>query len=284
MIVELRHLRCFLAIADEGTITGAANKLHLSQPVVSRTLRQLEDHMAVRLVDRSTHHLRLTPAGLALRERAAAAIAAVEHALSPDRAWPLRVGYAWAAFGEHTTPLLRAWRRAHAETPLRMLRVDDRFAGLSLGRVDIAVLRGTAGPRGMSTVLLWHEPRVVALAHDHPLAERPELALSDLADETIALNTVAGSTTVRLWPAANRPSRTIAVANPDDWAVAIASGAAVGVTSAATTSMHPNAGLAYVPLTDAPLLPVRLAWPEPATHPAATEFAALAQTFGHYSS
>ena len=71
-----------------------------------------------------------------------------------------------------------------------------------------------------------------------------------------------------------------AFANPDDWAVAIASGAGVGVTSAATISMHPHAGLVYVPLTDAPQLPVRLAWPDPATHPAATEFAALAQTFG----
>jgi DNA-binding transcriptional LysR family regulator len=280
MTVELRHLRCFLAIADEGTVTGAANSLHLSQPVVSRTLRQLEDHMGVRLVDRSTHHLRLTPAGLALCERAAAALAAVEHALAPNRAWPLRVGYAWAAFGEHTTPLLRAWRRAHPETPLRLLRVDDRTAGLALGRADVAVLRGTAGPRGMHTVLLWQEPRVVAMAQDHPLAERAELALADLADETIALNTVAGSTTVRLWPAASRPTRTLAVANPDDWAVAIASSAAVGVTSAATISMHPNPGLVYVPLSDAPPLPVRLAWPDPATHPAATEFAAMAQTFG----
>jgi DNA-binding transcriptional LysR family regulator len=167
MTVELRHLRCFLAIADEGTVTGAANSLHLSQPVVSRTLRQLEDHMGVRLVDRSTHHLRLTPAGIALRERAAAALAAVEHALAPDRAWPLRVGYAWAAFGEHTTPLLRAWRLAHPETPLRLLRVDDRTAGLaSVGRTSrcFAVLPAPAActPCCSGTSREWsHWPKTI---------------------------------------------------------------------------------------------------------------------------
>ena len=72
MTMELRHLRCFLAIAGEGTLTRAATRLHLTQPVVSRTLRQLEDHLGVRLIDRSTHHLGLTAAGHAFQVRAAA--------------------------------------------------------------------------------------------------------------------------------------------------------------------------------------------------------------------
>src|SRR5215831_18997529 len=63
MTMELRHLRCFLAIAEEGTLTRAATRLHLTQPVVSRTLRQLEDHLGVRLIDRSTHYLGLTAPG-----------------------------------------------------------------------------------------------------------------------------------------------------------------------------------------------------------------------------
>ncbi|HEY4608597.1 MAG TPA: LysR family transcriptional regulator, partial [Ilumatobacteraceae bacterium] len=63
MTVELRHLRCFLAIADEQNITRAAQKLHISQPALSRTLAQLERIVGVLLVDRSTHHLTLTDAG-----------------------------------------------------------------------------------------------------------------------------------------------------------------------------------------------------------------------------
>jgi Bacterial regulatory helix-turn-helix protein, lysR family len=64
MAMELRHLRCFLAIAEQGTLTRAATRLHLTQPVVSRTLRRLEDHLGVRLIDRSTHHLGLTRGGV----------------------------------------------------------------------------------------------------------------------------------------------------------------------------------------------------------------------------
>lgn len=74
MTMELRHLRCFLAIAEEGTLTRAATRLHLTQPVVSRTLRQLEDHLGVRLIDRSTHHPGLTAAGHSFRIRAASGI------------------------------------------------------------------------------------------------------------------------------------------------------------------------------------------------------------------
>jgi DNA-binding transcriptional LysR family regulator len=97
MTMELRHLRCFLAIAEEGTLTRAATRLHLTQPVVSRTLRQLEDHLGVRLIDRSTHHLGLTAAGHAFQIRAASALAAADAAFDPSQqgAWPLRLGHAW---------------------------------------------------------------------------------------------------------------------------------------------------------------------------------------------
>ncbi|NEB77822.1 LysR family transcriptional regulator, partial [Streptomyces sp. SID14478] len=80
--IELRHLRCFLAVADEGSVTRAAPVLHLTQPAVSRTLAALETGLGVRLVDRSTHHLALTPEGRAFREKAAAAVAAFEEALA----------------------------------------------------------------------------------------------------------------------------------------------------------------------------------------------------------
>jgi len=110
MTAELRHLRAFLAIAAERSITRAAVRLHVTQPALSRTLRQLETHLGVRLIDRSTHHLELTAAGRAYRDRAAAAVAAVDDVLDPARAGthPLRLGHAWSALGEHTTTLLRA--------------------------------------------------------------------------------------------------------------------------------------------------------------------------------
>ena len=148
MTMELRHLRCFLAIAEEGTLTRAATRLHLTQPVVSRTLRQLEDHLGVRLIDRSTHHLGLTAAGHAFQIRAASAVAAVDAAFDPAQlgVWPLRLGHAWSAFGELTVSLLRSWLQEYPDVPLELRRIEDRTAGLSRGEVDAALLRGPTTP------------------------------------------------------------------------------------------------------------------------------------------
>lgn len=278
MTVELRHLRAFLAIAAEGTITRAAARLHVTQPALSRTLRQLEAHLGARLIDRSTHHLRLTAAGHAFQPRAAAAVTAVDEALDPARAgmWPLRLGHAWSALGEHTTPLLRRWKQEHPDTPLQLLRVDDRTAGLDRGAVDVAVIRGEVDlPAEVETTVLLSEPRVAAVAPDSPLTRKARLTLHDLVAEPIAVNTIAGTTALGLWPADDTPDDTIEVANTDDWIAAIAAGQAVGVTTTATAATYP--AVACIPLVDVPPVPVYLAWREPPSHPAVPEFIALAR-------
>lgn len=279
MSMGLRHLRAFLAIADERNITRAAARLHLTQPALSRTLRDLEAHLGVRLVDRSTHHLELTPAGETFRDRAAAAVAAVDEVLDPAKAgtWPLRVGHAWSALGEHTTAILRRWQREQPETPLELLRLDDRTAGLTQGQVDVAVLRIPLDAPGIRTEPLLVEPRLAAVCSDSDLAERPTLTLADLGHETIALNVTTGTTTRDLWPPGEAPDHTVPVANTDDWVAAIAAGRAVGVTTAATAAMYPSPGVTYVPLTDAPPVEVLLAWREPPTHPAVAAFLRIAR-------
>ena len=280
MTVDLRHLRAFLAIAAEGTITAAAARLHVTQPALSRTLRQLEAHLGARLIDRSTHHLRLTAAGHAFQPRAAAAVTAVDEALDPARAgtWPLRLGHAWSALGEHTTPLLRRWKQEHPETPLQLLRVDDRTAGLDRGAVDVAVIRGEVDlPAGVSAVVILLEPRVAAVAADSPLARQARLTLHDLSTKAIAVNTVAGTATLGLWPPEDAPTGTVEVANTDDWVAAIAAGHAVGVTTTATAATYPNPAVAYLPLIDVPAVTVSLAWKQPPSHPAVPDFIALAR-------
>ncbi|MGW1379504.1 LysR family transcriptional regulator [Streptomyces sp. NPDC002446] len=284
MTIELRHFRCFLAIADTLSVTRAAERLHLTQPAVSRTLRQLEQELGLRLVDRSTHHLALTPDGLAFRDRAAVAVAAVDRALglAHRAAWPLRVGHAWSAAGTDTTALLRRWRREHPNTPLELLRIDDRTAGLARGDVDAALLRGEVRTPGLLTEQLGTEPRVAGLPADDPLAHRAALSLAELADRTIALNTVSGITTLDLWPPAARPASTITIGNTDDWLAAITGGRAVGVTTSATAEMHPHPAMAYVPLTDAPPVPVVIAWRDGPGHPAIPDLIALArEVMGH---
>ncbi|MFF3782643.1 LysR family transcriptional regulator [Streptomyces sp. NPDC001933] len=275
--IEVRHLRAFLAVADEGNVTRAAARLRLTQPAVSRTLAALELHLGIRLVDRSTHHLVLTPEGVAFRDKAAAAVAAFDEALDPGglRHWPLRLGHAWSAFGPHTTPLLRRWQELYPQTPLELLRIDDRTAGLTRGEVDAALLRGPVEAPGLVTEVLFDEDRVAAVAADGPLADRATLRLADLADETVVLNTVSGTTTVDLWPPGGRPTATLTVANTDDWLTAIAAGRGVGVSAASTAGMHPHSGVAYRPLVDAPPVPVLLARRDVPGHPALPALIAL---------
>lgn len=277
MTVELRHLRAFLAIAEEGGITRAAARLRLSQPALSRTLRQLEEHLGVRLAERSTHHLELTPEGRTFRARAAAAVAAVDDALDPSRArrWPLRLGHAWSALGRYTTPLLRRWKRDHPDTPLELLRVDDRTAGLLSGKVDVALVRGPlpaeGGAESLRSQWLLDEARVAVVPADSELAAREApVTLADLARRPIALNTVSGLTTLDLWPEAIRPgpATTVRVANTDDWLGTIAAGNAVGVSTTATAAMHPHPGVVYRPLTGTARVPVLLLWRAGPGHPA----------------
>ncbi|MCX5110250.1 LysR family transcriptional regulator [Streptomyces sp. NBC_00378] len=275
--IEVRHLRAFLAVADEGNVTRAADRLRLTQPAVSRTLAALERHLGIRLVDRSTHHLVLTPEGVAFRDKAAAAVAAFDEALDPGglRHWPLRLGHAWSAFGPYTTPLLRRWQELYPQTSLELLRIDDRTAGLTRGEVDAALLRGPVEAPGLVTEVLFDEDRVAAVAADGPLADRATLRLADLADETVVLNTVSGTTTVDLWPPGGRPTATLTVANTDDWLTAIAAGRGVGVSAASTAGMHPHSGVAYRPLVDAPSVPVLLARRDVPGHPALPALTAL---------
>jgi DNA-binding transcriptional LysR family regulator len=234
----------------------------------------------VRLVDRSTHHLALTAAGTAFRERALRAVEVVDAVLDPARlaegvTTPLRLGYAWSALGAHTPELLRRWRAAHPGTPLELAQHDTADAGLGEGLSHVAVVRGRFRLPGTRSVRLPDEGRVAALPEGDALAARSSVTLADLADRTVAINEVTGTTTPSLWPAGARPAVTW-VGSTADWLVDIASGEAVGVTAAATAELHRFPGVVYVPVADAPPLPVHLVWPDPPTHPGVVPLVALA--------
>ncbi|MFC9502858.1 LysR family transcriptional regulator [Streptomyces sp. NPDC057002] len=273
MNVELRHLRALAAIGDEGTITGAAAVLHISQPALSRTLEQLESRIGVRLVDRTTRALALTGVGQRLYERAHLILHQVNDALAEAATGirPLRIGFAWAALGDRTVPLLRTWREAHPETPVQVHRRDDPEAALRRGEIDAALLRTMPGPgAGLEVEPLFRERRLVAVPENDPLSRRPIVRLTDLADRSVVLCATAATTT-NLWPDGRRP-RTFEVANVDEWLTVIATGDAVGVTAEATEHSHPHPGIRYLPLADAPPVTVRLVWPRTPTHPATLAF------------
>ena len=277
--LELRHLRCLIAVAEAGTITDAAIDLGLTQPAVSRALAQLEQRIGALLVERTTRRLALTAAGEAFRDHAAQALTAVDDAIAAARGQvrPLRLGYSWAAAGQYTNTLLRRWRAAFPDVDLQVRRSDDRSAGLSAGAVDLAVVRVKLDEPRLVSEPLFLEHRFLAVADDHPLASRKRVALADLHHETLIISSTTGSTTLDLWPDDVVPKSVIDVANIDEWLTAIGSGQGLGVTAASTTHQHPRPGITYVPLSGAPPVVTYIAHDSTRVHPRHREFVELAR-------
>lgn len=279
MDVELRHLKALAAIAEAGTVTAAAARLHMTQPALSRTLAQLEARVGVGLVDRSSRHLDLTPAGETLLGHGRAILAHLDAALADTRAVerPLRLGYTCAVLGQQTVPLLRTWRQAHPHAPLEVVRQDNSTAGLATGDTDVAVLRTVPTDPRIRTEALYTEDRVAAVPDDHPLAGRDRVQLAELTSSPalpLALWPDTGTASVDLWPPAQRPHRTIEVRNVDEWLNLIATGGAFGVGAAGTAESHGHPGVRFVPVEDAPVTTVYLARPAHPTHPRTEEFLA----------
>jgi len=278
MTVELRHLRCFLAIVDEQNITRAAQNLHISQPALSRTLAQLERIVGVRLVDRSTHHLTLTDAGTRFGVTARDAVRCVDEAVAGISADvpPIRLGHNWSS-ATHAAAIMRSWRSEFPDRKLQLRRSDERIAGLAVGKVDVALVRGPITDRSFRTTVVDDEPRMAVVPATHSLAKAHSVSLSDLAGETLIVNSVTGTTTLDLWPEPPRPTIGADTSTIDDWLIAIATAAGVGVTVASTATLHPHPDVRFIPISDAPTVPLVLVWPRHNPHPHTKAFVANAQ-------
>ena len=278
MTVELRHLRCFLAIVDEGNITRAAQSLPLSQPALSRALAQLERGLAVQLVDRSTHHLTLTEAGTTFAASARAAVRQVDDAVASISAAvpPIRFGHNWSS-ATHAAAIMRSWKDEFPDRQLRSRRSDERIGGLAAGQVDVALVRGPVTDRSFRSIVIGNEPRVAAVPVNHSLASASDVSLSDLVNETLIVVSVTGTTTLDLWPEAPRPPIGADLTNIDDWLIAIAASTGIGVTPASTATLHPHPDVRFIPIRDAPTVPLVLVWPRSNPHPHTKAFVASAQ-------
>lgn len=279
MDVEVRHLKALAAIADAGTVTAAAARLHMTQPALSRTLAQLEARVGVRLVDRSSRHLDLTPAGATLLGHGRAILAHLDAAIADTQAVdrPLRLGYTCAVLGRQSVPLLRGWRRKHPDVPVDVVRQDNSTAGLATGDTDVAVLRVLPADPRIHAEALYTEDQLAAVPDDHPLAGRDRVRLAELTAAPslpLALWPDVGTASLDLWPPAQRPDRTVEVRNVDEWLNLIASGGAFGVGTAGTAESHGHPGVRFVPLADAPAATVYAARPTHPTHPRTEEFLA----------
>jgi DNA-binding transcriptional LysR family regulator len=260
--IELRHLRALVAVVDAGGFTAAADVLGVSQAAVSRTVAGLEQALGARVLHRTTREVALTPVGsrvIAHARRVVEETAAITRTVS-DAAAGLRIGYAWAALGRHTTAVQKQWALDHGGAELVFVQSNTPTAGLREGQVDVAVLRREVDDERLATAPVGVERRFAAVATGSALARRRNVTLHDFAGRTVAVDPRTGTTVDQVWPAGAAPSTTRSVDGVDEWLTLIASGRAVGMTSEATARQHPRPGVTYRPVRDAQPVAVRLAW------------------------
>jgi DNA-binding transcriptional LysR family regulator len=190
---ELRLIRYFVAVAEEGNVTRAAERLHMAQPPLSTAIRQLEEQLGVALLDRTSRQVRLTAAGEQLLEQGrellshADAIVGDVQAVERSPSGLLRCGLSPAARFDLAPELLEGWSAA---APGVMLHTREDTTGALLrdvrqGRLDLAVVFCPPALTGLASTILREEPAVLHVRDDHPLAKRRRVPLDDLAGETL---------------------------------------------------------------------------------------------------
>jgi DNA-binding transcriptional LysR family regulator len=273
MDLELRHLRCLVAIVDSGSFTDAAIELGISQAAVSRNLIALEQVLGVRLLHRTSRSVTPTTAGVHALAQARQVLAAADNLVAEATTGHtrLRIGHAWAAMGRHTREFQRRWASRYPDVDLQLVRTNSPTGGLAEGLCDIAVMRTEVDGRRFESAVVGSEQRYCALAADDPWARRRSVRLAEIADRNVLVDRRTGTTTPELWPADARPdiqeTRDI-----DDWLAFVAAGVGVGITPEGTTAQYRRDGVVFRPLRDAPPIPVRVIWrrhdPHPSTHAA----------------
>ena len=191
--MELRHLRYFVAVAEEGSLTVAAERrLYTAQPSLSRQIRDLEDEVGTPLLVRSARGVALTPAGRAFLDHARLALAQVEAAGEAARraAGPAKASFALGFLtGQEMDWLAEVMRTLRDELPNIEVTVQSQYSpsladALMRGKLDLAFLRPEPDMPGLDFRLVTREPLLVVLPSDHPLAAREAIDVQSLGGET----------------------------------------------------------------------------------------------------
>ncbi|MDH6119075.1 DNA-binding transcriptional LysR family regulator [Kitasatospora sp. GAS204A] len=277
--MELRTLRYFMAVAEELHFGRAASRLHMSQPPLSRAVKQLETELGAALFDRSSAGVTLTAAGAVLLDDARALL---------DQADRVRVRVAAAAgtatitvgfLGDSTDPdatrLADAYRRRHPHVEVRIRETDltDPTCGLHAGLVDVALTRGPFDETGLMVRQLRADPVGALLRTDDPLARRDRLKLADLADRRWFRFPQGTDPGWQSYWNGGEPRQGPVVRAVQECRQAVLWNGTVGMT---LLDHEPAAGLTVVPLIDMAPSRVVAAWNEGDPNPLIRSFVQIA--------
>jgi DNA-binding transcriptional LysR family regulator len=273
--VELRELRIFLVLADELHFGRTAERMGISQPGVSEAIRLMESRLGVRVFDRTSRRVRLTPAGEDLRRRIQPTVAALEQALAETGKLShavrglLRIGFVLTTEGPPLSRLVSAFQARYPGCEARLQEVETFDAYRALRRGDIDVLCNwlavdepdlTAGPP------FAYYARALAVAPSHRLADRAAVSVEDLADEEVAL--LPPSTPPAVYdllvpphtPSGRPIRRTRPVQTINEILSLVARGQIVHPTSSAVPIFDRD-DIVLIPIDDLDPIPLGLVWP-----------------------
>jgi len=272
--MDLRHLRAFVAVAEEGAFTKAATRLHLSQPPLSKQVRQLERELGTTLFVRRREGIELTADGMLLLDRARAALTAFREFEEctksvSTRARPLRIGIGWGLW-EAVERIRSHHAKRHPDVRIAAEDLCTERSSTQERRIDIAVVRRPVDEKLYESEPLFEEEFVALIADSDPLAGRPSVTLAELAsrpllmydrslgpgvyDKTLALFDAAGlhPDTLHGQPPPYAQAAMMLVASGDGYYLGIAS---------PFTQTHRASGVAVVTLCEPNArLDVRIAW------------------------
>lgn len=192
--MDLRHMRYFIAVAEEGSLTVAAEKrLHTAQPSLSRQIRDLEAELGCDLLLRSVRGVELTQAGRVFLDHARVVLSQFEAAVAATRraAEPAKASFVLGFLTGHEFEWLAAVMTImrdelpNTEVVIHSLSSPDLADGLMRGKIDLAFLRHEKNAPGIIFTLLRDEPLIVLMAADHRLATRDAIRPQDLVKEKL---------------------------------------------------------------------------------------------------
>lgn len=266
MEIELRHLRYFIAVADERHFGRAARRLHIAQPPLSRQIRNLEEELGAELLDRKSRPLRLTAAGAAFREEAWVLLDRAERAIDRWRLAPheqvghLNVAVLPWAYGGMLPSLVGTFgaRAPHVSLELSTRSVEEQLEALAKDWIDVGLGRAVRAGRTLRVEALLTERTVAVVPESHRLTDRSEISLEDLAGEPLV------SIARRVTPGfAHRQddlflsrglTPTIVHEAPDPQAqlALVAAGVGAGLHLASISEPVRHRGVAFIPLSPEP--------------------------------
>jgi DNA-binding transcriptional LysR family regulator len=270
--VTLRQLEAFLAVVEELHFGRAAERLSVSAPWLSHTVRDLERALRVELLSRTTRSVQVTPAGQVFAGLASQVLTELSSAIKTVRSMSatsqrtLKLGYTIGAGLEVVPRLLRTCQEREPNAVIETEEFDftDPSAGLRDNLVNAAVVRPPLGLAGLVSVELATERLVACLPDNHPLASRESLGVADVLPEPIVAAPVSPGPWRDYWILTeyrSGPAPVVAEASTLDAEMHLVSrGVGLSITSEAVGLWYKRPGVTFVPILDLPRCSVSLAW------------------------